>query len=39
MKFDLNKAMLVVAACAICVPAGFAQTSTTTHNNHQSTHH
>ena len=30
MKFDLNKAMLVVAACAICVPAGFAQTSTTT---------
>ena len=30
MKFDLNKAMLVVAACAICVPVGFAQTSTTT---------
>jgi hypothetical protein len=31
MKFDLSKAMLVVAAaCAICVPAGFAQTSTTT---------
>ncbi len=32
MKFDLSKAMLVVAACAICVPAGFAQTSTTTSN-------
>ena len=30
MKCDLSKAMLVVAACAICVPAGFAQTSTTT---------
>jgi hypothetical protein len=30
MKCDLSKAMLVVAACAICVPAGFSQTSTTT---------
>ena len=32
MKFDLSKAMLVVAACAICMPAGFAQTSTATSN-------
>lgn len=32
MKFNLNKAMLVTAACAICVPAGFAQTSTSTTN-------
>lgn len=32
MKINLNKAMLVAAACAICVPAGFAQTSTSTTN-------
>ena len=30
MKFGLNTATLLVAGCAICVPAGFAQTSTTT---------
>ena len=30
MKCDLSKAMLVAAACVICVPTGFAQTSTTT---------
>jgi len=30
MKFDLSKAMLVAAACAICVPVGFGQTNATT---------
>jgi hypothetical protein len=33
MKINLNKAMLTFAACAICVPTGFAQTSTTTTTN------
>jgi len=30
MKMNLNKAMLTLTACAICLPVGFAQTSTTT---------
>lgn len=30
MKVNLNTAMLTLAACAICVPAGFAQTNTST---------
>ena len=33
MKVNLNQAMLTLAACAICVPAGYAQTSTTTTTN------